>query len=619
VAKFMQTHGISTTPDLIKKSVEDISWFWDAAMKDLNLFWQTPYTQVMDDSRGFPWTQWFLNGKINITENCIDRHLKPLSDKPAVIWEGEDESIRTLSYRDLSDLTNQVANALTTLGISKGDHVGITLPMLPETVAVLFGCFKIGAIALPIFSGFGPKAVSFRLNAAKSKVLFTTDITTRRKKPVDILTLARQAQSETPCLEKIIVINRNKTELKSNELDWDDCVLTQSLLCDVSPTDAEDPCLVIYTSGTTGKPKGTIHTHAGCLAQIGKEHKYAFDVHVGDVFYWFTDVGWMMGPWEMIGALMHGATLMLTEGTPDTPNPDRLWKIIEKHKVRTFGISPTAIRMLMKTDPKWIDQHDMPSLELLGSTGEPWDPASYAWFFEKVGKKRCPIINISGGTEIIGCLLSPLPTMPLKACSLGGPALGMDVDIFNETGKPERNGIGYLVCKQPGPSMTKGFLGEPERYIETYFGKWPNIWNHGDWAHVDEDGQWFLHGRSDDTVNIAGKRVGPAEFESALMTHPSVTEAATIGVPDKMKGETVVCFVVLKNDPTPDLASELEKSIVDHMGKSLKPKEIRIVSALPKTRSGKIVRGAIKKTYLGEPVTDVSSIENPDVLVEYNA
>lgn len=623
IAKFLRTHNLPDYKALHKKSVEDIIWFWDVVMKDLSLQWDAPYQDVLDLSRGFPWAQWFQGGKINITKNCIDRHAQgDHASHTALHWDGEDGSTRTLTYAQLRDLTNQIANTLLKLGISKGDTVGLTLPMLPETVAALFACFKLGAIALPIFSGFGPKAVAYRLDSANAKLLITTDVTYRRGKPVDILSLARSAKTHTPALEHILVLSRTQTSLHSPfELSWEDTVLTSSVNCDTHVTEAEDPCLIIYTSGTTGTPKGTVHTHVGCLAQMAKELKYAFDLKQDDVFYWFTDIGWMMGPWEMIGVLSQGATLMLTEGAPDHPNPDRLWNVIEKYAVRTLGISPTAIRMLMNAGDRWVDAHTMPSLELLGSTGEPWDTESYMWFFEHVGKRRCPIINISGGTELVGCLLSPLPIMPLKACSLGGPALGMDVDVFNEKGKPVKQGIGYLVCKQPGPSMTKGFLNEPERYLETYFSKFPHVWNHGDWASIDADGQWFLHGRSDDTVNIAGKRIGPSEFESALMAHPAVSEAAAIGVPDKLKGENVVCFVVLTPEAQPGdtLTAELQKAITDQMGKSLQPKEIRVVPALPKTRSGKIVRGAIRQVYLGEQVKDTSSIENPDVLKNFKA
>jgi acetyl-CoA synthetase len=351
---------------------------------------------------------------------------------------------------------------------------------------------------------------------------------------------------------------------------------------------------------------------------MSKEIGYYFDLKETDIFFWFTDIGWMMGPWEIIGVQHFGGTYMISEGVPNYPSPDRLWQIIERNKVSILGISPTAIRLLMSQGDRWVDAHDLGSLRMLGSTGEPWDIKSYMWYFEKVGGKRCPIINISGGTEIVGCLLSPLPITALKPCTLRGPGLGMDIDVFNDEGRPVRGGIGHLVCKKPAPSMTKGFLKDPERYIETYFSKWPDVWYHGDWAKVDEDGFWFLYGRSDDTIKIAGKRVGPAEIESALMDHPAVQEAAAIGVPHDIKGEAVICFVVVKQgiEPIDQLKEELKAKVAASLGKSLKPEDIKFVRALPKTRSAKIVRGAIRKKYLGQEVGDLSSVENPEAIEE---
>jgi acetyl-CoA synthetase len=374
--------------------------------------------------------------------------------------------------------------------------------------------------------------------------------------------------------------------------------------------------MYLYTSGTTGKPKGTVHTHAGALASISRELGFNFDVQKDDVFFWFTDIGWMMGPWEMIGVTFWGGTIVLFEGAPNYPAPDRVWQVIEKRKVTTLGISPTAVRVLKAAGDEWVDKYPMSTLRLLGSTGEPWDEESYMWFFNKVGNKRCPIINISGGTEIVGCMIMPLPATPLKPCTLGGPGLGMDIDVVDEHGKSIRNGIGHLVCRKPSPSMTKGFLKDSQRYLDTYFSKFPGMWYHGDWAKVDEDGLWFLFGRSDDTIKVSGKRVGPGEVESALVEHPAVIEAAVIGVPHPIKGEGLVCFVVAAG--TASQAAELEAALIKQvgskLGSTLKPERIYVVPALPKTRSGKIVRGSIKRKFLGEQVGDVSSIDNPEAL-----
>jgi acetyl-CoA synthetase len=372
--------------------------------------------------------------------------------------------------------------------------------------------------------------------------------------------------------------------------------------------------MILYTSGTTGRPKGTVHTHAGCLATMNKELGYAFDVKPGDRFFWLTDIGWMMGPWEMIGVTSLGGTFLVYEGAPNWPGPDRLARMVARHRLTHLGLAPTAARLLRRAQEDPTAGHDLSSLRILGSTGEPWDPETWTWFFEKVGGTRCPVVNISGGTEMVGCLLSPLPVTELKPCTLRGPGLGMDVDVFDDAGKPLRGGVGHLVLKAPAPSLTKSFLNDDARYLATYFERFgPNVWYHGDWAYVDEDGFWFLHGRSDDTIKVAGKRVGPAEVEAAAVSHPSVSEAAAIGVPDDLKGETVAVFVVLKAGAkeSESLRAEISQTVVRELGKTLKPKEVRFVDALPKTRSAKIVRGAIRNRWLGKPVGDLASVENP--------
>jgi len=618
VARFMARHSIRDYDELIRRCAADTDWFWDAALRDLGVVWDRPYRQVQDSSRGFAWTRWFLDGRLNIVRNCIDRERRP---GPALIWESDDGQSRTWDAADLRRTVCRVANALRELGVGKGDAVGIYMPMIPEIVAVFFGCLKIGAIAVPVFSAFGAPALAARLKDAGAKVLFTADGVSRRGKRSPLKPEADLAVAECPTVGRVVVFRRLGLDVPMGPRDawWDDVVDRQA---DDAPTvslDADDTALVLYTSGTTGKPKGTVHTHAGALAQCAKELGYAFDVKPGDVFFWVTDIGWMMGPWEMIGATFHGAALVLFEGAPNYPNPDRLWEIVERHRVTHLGVSPTAIRLLKSSPLDWVQRHRLDSLRILGSTGEPWDPDSYLWFFEHVGGRRCPIINISGGTEILGCHLMPLPITQLKACTLRGPGLGMDVDVFDDDGKPIRGGIGHLVCKKPAPSMTKGFLGDPERYIETYFTRFgPDVWYHGDWAKVDEDGYWFLYGRSDDTIKVAGKRVGPAEVEGALIAHPAVLEAAAVGVPHELKGETVVCFVVLRPNRAPSeaLREELREQVVKHLGKTLKPEVLKFVKALPKTRSAKIVRGAIRRRWLNLPLGDVASVENPEAIEE---
>lgn len=619
ITRFMRKHGIKDYDDLVRRSTSDIEWFWDAALKDLGIEWYQPYTKVVEG--GMPWAKWFTGGKLNLIHNVLDRHVPSRASKTALIWESDDGKSRTLSYGEMNAAVTRAASALKSLGVGKGDRIGLYMPMIPEMVVAFLATLKIGAVIVPVFSGFGAQALAARLRDAEAKVLFTADASLRRGKTVEIKKSADEAVREVPSIRHVVVARRTGDDVPmrlDRDLSWDDFMARGSAPVETERTDAEDVSLVIYTSGTTGRPKGTVHTHAGCQAQMAKELGYSFDVKPNDVFFWVTDIGWMMGPWEILGVMTFGATVVIFEGAPDWPQADRLWEIVENHRITHLGISPTAVRLLIKAGVEWTKRHDLTSLRYLGSTGETWDPESYAWFFEHIGGKRCPIINISGGTEIVGCHLAPLPITALKPCTLRGPGLGMDVDVWNEEGRSVRGEVGYLVCKKPAPSMTKGFLNDPERYLETYFSKWPGVWNHGDWAFVDGDGYWFLRGRADDTIKVAGRRTGPAEIEAVLMEHPAVSEAAVIGVPHEVKGEEVVGFVVLKPSHAPGerLRQELKDQVVKGMGKTLTPKDIRFVKMLPKTRSAKIVRGAIKKKFLGLPLGDVSSVENADALEE---
>ena len=622
VRRFMERHNIKTYEDLIARSTGDIEWFWDAAMRDLGISWYQPYNKVLDTTAGIPWTRWYVGGKTNIVYNCLDRHLPALSEKTAFIWEGEDGAARRMNYGELNREVCRLTNVLKELGLQKGDTVGLYMPMCPEMVAAFYAGLKLGAIVIPIFSGFASAPLISRLAHADAKLLITADATRRRGKIHPIKPEADTAAAHLPGLKHLIVVKHLGTEIPWNtgrDLWYHELIATQPEACDTEPLDSEDHALILYTSGTTGQPKGAVHTHGGCLAQMGKELGYHFDLKPEDRFFWMTDVGWMMGPWMIIGVHLFGGTILIMEGAPDHPQPDRLWEIIERNRVTSFGISPTAIRMLMRAGDAWVDRHDLSSLRILGSTGEPWDEESYLWFFRKVGGGRIPIINISGGTEIVGCFLAPLPITPLKACTLRGPGLGMDVDVFDDQGKPVRGQRGHLVCKKPAPSMTRGFWKDRDRYLETYWSRWPDVWFHGDWAYIDRDGYWFLEGRSDDTIKVAGRRTGPAEIEEALIAHPAVSEAAAIGAPDPVKGEEVVAFVVLKPGYTPDesLREDLKAQVVRGLGKTLRPKTIRFVTDLPKTRSAKIVRRVIRAKYLGQAdLGDLSSVENPQSIDE---
>jgi acetyl-CoA synthetase len=629
VRRFMDAHGIASYEELISRSTADVEWFWAAALQDLGVVWDEPYTAVLDESDGFPWARWFVNGKLNIVRNCVDRHATgEAAERAALEWISEGGERRTVSFAELDREVCRAANAMKAAGLRRGDAIGLYLPMIPELATVFYAALKIGLTVIPVFSGFGAQALATRLEDGGAHVLFTADGSVRRGKAIAIKPEADRAAQLYPGLERMVVVSRlGAAKLAEANIDvhmqpdrdvwWDDFLKGQGEACPTESLEAEERSIVIFTSGTTGRPKGTVHTHAGCLAQMAKELSYAFDVKPGDVFFWLTDIGWMMGPWELIGVHFLGATVVLFEGAPDWPHPGRLWEVSAELGVTHLGISPTAIRLLMKEGPDDADRYDLSAIKYLGSTGEPWDPDSYMWFFDHVGGGRAPIINISGGTEIVGCFLLPLPVSALKPTTLRGPSPGMAVDCVDDDGKPVRGQLGYLVCRRPAPSMTKGFLNDPQRYLDTYFSRFgPDIWFHGDWAYVDDDGFWYLRGRSDDTIKVSGRRTGPAEIEAALIEHPAVSEAVAIGVPHEIKGQALVCFAVLHpgTDESEELRAQLKQQIVAAMGKTLRPEDVRFVSALPKTRSGKIVRGVIKRTYLGEEPGDLSSLENPNTL-----
>ena len=620
MTRLMRAHGIDSYDELVKRSQNDIEWFWDAVVRDLGIEFYAPYRQVLDQSNGKPWATWFAGGTINLAHNCVDRWAARTPDKAAVLWEGEERERRVVTYAELHQMANRLANGLRSLGVRSGDRVGIFMPMAPETVAATLACAKLGAVYLPIFSGYAAEAVATRLQDAEAKVLITADGTSRRGKVLQMKEAAGEAAAMSPSVERILVWPR----LGRDDMVWNDSrdVRWEELLGESSPEfeterlGPEHPLFIAYTSGTTGLPKGSVHVHGGFLVKIAEEVAYQADLHQDEILFWVTDLGWIMGPWEIVGAGALGATVFLYDGAPNDP-ADRLWDLVERHRVTTLGVSPTLIRALIPFGEGPVRKHDLSSLRILASTGEPWNPEPYRWLLNEAGGGRCPIINLSGGTEVGACFLSPLPITSLKSCTLRGPALGMDVDVWGPDGKPVPPGeVGELVCKKPWPAMTRGIWKNPQRYLETYWSRWPDVWVHGDWASVDEDGYWFLHGRSDDTMNIAGKRLGPAEVESALINHAAVAESAAVGIPDRIKGEGVWCFVVTKPGYEQDsrLAAELARVVIEHLGKAFKPSRIVFVDELPKTRSAKIVRRAIRAAVLGQDPGDLSSLENPGAL-----
>jgi acetyl-CoA synthetase len=607
VTRFQVAHGLATFESLVARSIAEPEWFWDAVVEFLDIPFATPYGKVLDVSGGIEWATWFGGGTLNAADVCVDRWASSDPGRTAIVWEGEDGEVRRWSYAELRAEADGLAAALSAAGIGVGDAVGIFMPMLPETVAALLAVMKLGAVFLPLFSGYGPDAISTRLNDASAKALITADGTYRRGKTIDMAAVAASAAASVPTLVTTVVVPR-----LAGGRGWP----VASSPFETVMVDSEHTLFIAYTSGTTGRPKGTVATHAGFTVKVASEVAFQFDVRAADTLFWFTDMGWIMGPWEVVGTLANGATLALYEGAPDWPSPDRLWAYVERHRVSVLGISPTLVRSLLPHGAEPVTSHELSSLRILGSTGEPWNEDPWRWFFTVVGGGRCPIINISGGTEVGACFLSPHPVEPLKPMSLGGPALGMAVDVFDDSGHPVREQVGELVCTKPWPGMTRGLYNDPERYLETYWSMYPGVWRHGDWASIDADGDWFLHGRSDDTIKVAGKRLGPAEVESLLVSHPSVVEAAAIGVPDEVKGEALWAFVVLAAGvvASDGLAVELADVVAAGLGKSFRPSAVRFISALPKTRNAKVLRRAIRAAVVGEDAGDLSSLEDPSTL-----
>jgi len=625
---FMQRHGIPDYPTLYARSIAESEWFVEAALEEMGIEWARPYTRVLDLSKGIQWARWFVDGRLNLVHNCVDKHRTgSRADRLAIRWEGEDGAQRTLTYRQLDAEVCRAAAMLRQLDMRRGDRVGIFLPMIPEVAIITLACSKIGAIYTPIFSGYGAEAVATRVQDCEARLLVTADGFSRRGGLVKTKQVADEAATRCPTVEHVLVVRRAGCPVSwsaGRDVWWHELASSASTRLSTGeieeqPTEvmeADDPFMIIYTSGTTGRPKGTVHVHSGFPLKAAQDLAFHFDLQPDGTLFWLTDMGWMMGPWEIMGALTLGATCLLYEGVPDWPHPGRLWELVERHRVTILGLSPTAIRALMRHGIAPVEQYDRSSLRVLGSTGEPWTPDAYQWYFQHVGQARCPIINYSGGTEVSGGIVGGTVLHPCKSCAFTGPCLGMAADILDAEGRPVRGAVGELVVTKPWPGMTQGFWRDPQRYVDTYWSRWPQVWVHGDWAATDEDGFWYILGRSDDTIKVAGKRLGPAEVEAILTGHPAVSEAAAIGVPHPVKGEALVCFVVLRQGWTPGeaLTSELASRVVEQLGKPLKPAAVHAVPELPKTRNAKILRRVIRAVFLGRDPGDLSSLENPQAV-----
>ena len=607
--------GTDSYAELVRRSAEEPEWFWPLAIEDMGLQFSRPWDTLLDTSRGIELPTWFNGATLNIANNCVHRWAHgELADAPAAVFAGEDGARHSLSFSELSSEVTRLAEGLAKLGVGVGDRVATYLPMSPEAAIASHACAHIGAIQVPIFSGFAANAIVQRLRDAEAKAVITADGSLRRGREIPMKQTVDEALDEAPSVEHVIVWQRlgNDAPMTSGrDVFWGELVADAPGTLEALELDSETPYLLIYTSGTTGRPKGTVHVHGGFLVGIAREAIYQMDAKPGDVCHFATDMGWIMGPWTVVGAGAAGSTVVYSEGAPDWPS-DRLWKLIESERVDLLGISPTLVRSLMAHgDP----EADTSSLRIMMTTGEPWNPGPYEWLFEKVGGGRCPIINASGGTEVGACFLSPTPAIPIKSLSLGFPALGMAMDVVDQTGEPIRGEVGELVCRQPWPGMTRGFWRDEERYLDTYWRRLPGVWFHGDWASVDEDGYWYLHGRSDDTLNIAGKRIGPSELEGAAVAHPNVVEAAAVGIPDEIKGEVAWVFCVAPSVEDADaLALEVSELVSAELGKAFKPTRVVQVENLPKTRSAKIVRRAVRAAALGEDAGDLSSVENPEAV-----
>ena len=615
VARLARRLACADYASLHRVSVEEPDRFWRAVRADLDLPFTRDWDHVLDDSLGIEWTTWFEGARLNLAEACVHRWGRERGGEEAAVWQGEDGERRSLSWSELSHEVVRLAEGLASLGVGRGDAVGIYLPMSPEVAIASHACAHLGAVQVPIFSGFAAPAIAARLGDADAKVLITADGSLRRGSTVAMKEIADEALVAAPSVRNVVVWRRLGSDVPmtpGRDHSWDELVADAPGTLPPAEVESEAPYLLAYTSGTTGRPKGALHVQGSFLVSIAREAAYQSDVRAGDRVLFATDMGWIMGPWTVVGSGALGAAVVFMEGAPDWP-ADRIWRLVESERVTMLGVSPTLVRALI---PKGVPEAELSSLRAVTTTGEPWNRGPYEWLNEHVcGGGRIPIVNISGGTEVGACFLSVSLMAPTKPCSLGFPALGLDVDVFDEEGRPLRGEVGELVCKRAWPGMTRGIWRDPERYLDAYWRRFPGVWTHGDWASIDEDGYWFLHGRSDDTLNIAGKRIGPAEVESAAVNHPAVAEAAAIGVPHDVKGEVVWLFCVPRDAEAPD-AEEVAAAVTAELGKAFKPERIVFVSALPKTRSAKIVRRAVRAKALGQDPGDISTLENPEVLEE---
>ena len=619
IFQFMQKHNISSLEELSQKAKDDLEWFWKSVDKDIGIVWDAPYTETLDISRGIAWSKWFVGGKTNIYKSSVEKFAKSSPKKIAYYFESEDGQTSKVSYSELDSKVSKLANALKSLGVKKGDVIAIYLPMIEEAILAILAASKIGAIQTVIFSGYSSESLHVRLRDCKAKALFITDGFHRKGKPVSQKQSAYSAIKDT-FVEKIIVIPYKRVddfEESEKIIFYDNLISSQNNHCKTEILDSEDPLFILYTSGTTGNPKGVIHTQGGFSVFAGHQAAYLIDMHENDTLFWPADIGWITGlVWNVYGLLIMGSSSVIYDGALDYPNSERIWKMLSDYQVTIFGISPTAVRLFKKNNLDPLKSYSLDKIKNIPTTGEPLDNDSWWWLFEKVGNKKIPIMNLSGGTEIGGAMLSVFPGMKLKPSTVGIPVPGMNLDVFDDDGNSVKKQNGYLVIKSPWPAMTRGLLNDESRYLETYWSRFDNVWFHGDYVYVDEDDLWYMRGRTDDVINVSGHRMSTAEIEHTVISHEKISDAASIAIPDDLTGEAIVVFFVSGDKSSLNLESEISKYVSEKIGKVAKPKHVFQITDLPKTRTGKIMRRLLRSKLLGKNLGDLSSLENPKILDE---